>query len=318
VYARETTLPAEHRVGRWPVWSCLAGCHDHDGFLDDTTKPRAEQRRYYTRLLSTLSPNTIDAFSTAQLRSGWHKIVEDYSTTGLSFEADRLPAIGGIASLVSPLIGVEYVAGLWKDNLLQDLMWTCIPGEWSRRAESWRAPTWSWASVNGTVQYRSITKDAMPTARVLDCKSLPQTGAASGFGMVAEGTLSIQGSISEIDQDAVLAIMQEQGMASSPPRSNIMADWEQLTAEFMRTMPLWQGNSALDLLPSGELYVFLTFERSWYVKFEATIRDKCFSTLILHRISEDKYERVGAFANSPAKASVLANMSWEEKTVTIV
>lgn len=70
--------------------------------------------------------------------------------------SDRLPALSGMAQyfdayMKSGVRGTQYLAGLWRDSLVKDLCWYvqvsenhCAPA----RAKPYRAPTWSWASVD--------------------------------------------------------------------------------------------------------------------------------------------------------------------------
>ncbi|KAB8301524.1 hypothetical protein EYC80_003373 [Monilinia laxa] len=86
----------------------------------------------------------------------WHEFVSQYSTSRLTMASDRLPALSGIAQYFDNYIiggsqGTQYLAGLWKDSLVNDLCWyvqvsenRCAPS----RAKPYRAPTWSWASVD--------------------------------------------------------------------------------------------------------------------------------------------------------------------------
>ena len=84
----------------------------------------------------------------------WHKIVESYSRLQLSFPGDKFPALSGLAQQMSKIRGPEvlYLAGLWSDSLLTDLLWTAAY-LWSLHSidrvlegKEWRAPSWSWAA----------------------------------------------------------------------------------------------------------------------------------------------------------------------------
>jgi len=77
----------------------------------------------------------------------WDGVVEEYSQLQLSRESDKLPALSGIAKEImnSEETG-PYLAGLWKNQLPLKLAWTC--SEPGKRPMRYRAPTWSWASVN--------------------------------------------------------------------------------------------------------------------------------------------------------------------------
>jgi hypothetical protein len=96
-------------------------------------------------------------------RQEWHKVIQQYSERKLTIEDDKLPAMAGLARRFAletvskngtSIPGNRYLAGLWWDNIIQDMCWTihklAHSGERLRR---YRAPTWSWASVNGVVRF---------------------------------------------------------------------------------------------------------------------------------------------------------------------
>jgi len=94
----------------------------------------------------------------------WWKIVKDYSTLKLSYDEDIFPALSGIAQTQMAARGSRYLAGLWEDTFVHDLLWyiphrTQLPGITNMdfvhgaRPSVWRAPTWSWASVKSAVEY---------------------------------------------------------------------------------------------------------------------------------------------------------------------
>lgn len=99
-----------------------------------------------------------------QLRSHkWDKLVEAYSRRNLSVATDKLPAISGLAQVVADRQpGDEYLAGVWKGNLLKGLSW--FPYK-SRGldfvgAEAWPPgpadtgiPSWSWAAYRGPITF---------------------------------------------------------------------------------------------------------------------------------------------------------------------
>lgn len=61
-------------------------------------------------------------YSTKRLYSHWHKLVEHYSTRQLTKESDRLPAISSVAAKIQAKTKDEYLTGLWKGDLLRDLL----------------------------------------------------------------------------------------------------------------------------------------------------------------------------------------------------
>lgn len=95
----------------------------------------------------------------------WPGIVNSYSLTQLTNDSDKLIAIGGLAKRIWAQTGEEYITGLWKNNLEVHLCWRAFgPRETGRRVTPYQAPTWSWASVNGHIEYAgNPDEDASPS-----------------------------------------------------------------------------------------------------------------------------------------------------------
>ncbi|KAF4628861.1 hypothetical protein G7Y89_g9289 [Cudoniella acicularis] len=92
----------------------------------------------------------------------WLDVVTHFSKLKLTFLQDKLPALVGIAKRIATQYQSEYLAGLWQADIARGLLWKVnyAPGERlydretiSTRAYPYRAPTWSWASVD-MVDYR--------------------------------------------------------------------------------------------------------------------------------------------------------------------
>ncbi|KIW63408.1 hypothetical protein PV04_10253 [Phialophora macrospora] len=127
----------------------------------------------------------------------WVKMVEQFSETVTSLEKDRLFAIAGLAAIMDRLCwdrididrGVfcwdgnipcsrpnevvrRYFAGIWRYNFAWQLAWyadgTKNGVTTPARPQLYRAPTWSWASVNGPVRFLpDCLFDAAPNVREL-------------------------------------------------------------------------------------------------------------------------------------------------------
>ena len=89
----------------------------------------------------------------SELAQTWMGIVENYSQRQLSFADDRLLAIAAIAEEICRVSGDKYLFGMWKSVILQGLLvWYCDkPGSISECRR--RSPTWSWASLDGSVLF---------------------------------------------------------------------------------------------------------------------------------------------------------------------
>jgi hypothetical protein len=86
--------------------------------------------------------------------------VEEYSHRDLTYSTDKLPAISGIAVAVSNNLG-SYMAGLWSANIRECLGWKVIGDECRKAPREYRAPSWSWAAVDGRVSYSWESTDSL-------------------------------------------------------------------------------------------------------------------------------------------------------------
>ncbi|KIW13925.1 hypothetical protein PV08_06706 [Exophiala spinifera] len=90
--------------------------------------------------------------STLRRYQHWSKIVAEYSVRSLAYDSDRLPALSGIAGQMHSREMGRYLAGIWENSLPQALLWKTMVGivekNWEkRRPTEYRAPSWSWVSV---------------------------------------------------------------------------------------------------------------------------------------------------------------------------
>ncbi|XXH03771.1 hypothetical protein Hte_010177 [Hypoxylon texense] len=179
------------------IWFCRHMTHS-DGGIEDWSFEENElerTRREFQIELSKLDkgglddePNSIDR--DRDIYDMWHRIVGTYSQRAMSRPEDKLPAISAVAAEFSKLSKDEYLAGLWRSNLARDLLWT-TPDPTAHRPETWRAPTWSWASVDDTILYNTPPpKDAILLATIEEVGTIPRS-ATVPFGEVERSNLKI-------------------------------------------------------------------------------------------------------------------------------
>lgn len=81
----------------------------------------------------------------------WCCLIEDYSRRGLAKGSDKLIALCGLVQEAQEQTGLRYCAGIWLDMIHTELCWVVREDESGSRAPTYRAPTWSWASIDGAV-----------------------------------------------------------------------------------------------------------------------------------------------------------------------
>jgi hypothetical protein len=87
----------------------------------------------------------------------WRRMIEDFTSRKLTLASDKLPALLGLVVAAQRHIQSEYLAGLWKNDLKNDLLWL-VQGSTEEDYvhppfPSFYAPSWSWASTNFGVSY---------------------------------------------------------------------------------------------------------------------------------------------------------------------
>jgi hypothetical protein len=93
----------------------------------------------------------------SKAHKSWCHFRTEYSSFRLTKEGDIFVALNGIAQAVAEVTNDALIAGLWRERLIEDLCWRRLANESVHQADAppkpsiWRAPTWSWASINRTI-----------------------------------------------------------------------------------------------------------------------------------------------------------------------
>jgi hypothetical protein len=136
----------------------------------------------------------------------WPQIVQYYSICGLTYASDKLVAISGCAKLIQQAFKVDYRAGLWDHDLEDQLLWAGNTSEPRYPPCAYRAPTWSWASMDGGIAWSWHGREGSRWKRVAstrDCHIETRTedatvGIVSGFLRLSGWLITLQ--LSRIDR----------------------------------------------------------------------------------------------------------------------
>jgi hypothetical protein len=175
------------------------------------TGPLFKEDNELTATVSEGETTSMQQERSRRLYHQWRKVVENYSGSELTFANDKLIAISGMAKMFQQRLGDDYVAGMWKTNLIHQLAWNCVllrfeptkdtPGTNNRQ---YVAPSWSWASTNGNIWFprNSSELEVMNHeeihffAEILEI-SLNYKGPNT-FGQLTGGFLRIRAPLNEI------------------------------------------------------------------------------------------------------------------------
>jgi hypothetical protein len=151
VFQERLLAPRVLHFGRQELWwECLehVDC-ECSGIGSDTFYTTGKEK-----FLSKMTHQQALADSAlSQVSRRWHEIIEEFSQLGLTKSRDKFPALSGIADQIKQLREGRYLAGLWSDTLITDLLWYRLDATTASPTAKWRAPSWSWAAHDGPVRY---------------------------------------------------------------------------------------------------------------------------------------------------------------------
>ncbi len=138
----------------------------------------------------------------------WLRIVTSYSSRKASLPSDKLTAISAIAISYAAVFGPEYLAGIWARSAVQQLCWSRASDRiFCRRPTQYRAPSWSWAALDGTVFFASFlqvndTSVCVPDHRfeIVKWQTRPEV-ANLPYGQVKAGDLIVKAALRDATFD---------------------------------------------------------------------------------------------------------------------
>jgi hypothetical protein len=155
----------------------------------------------------------------------WGRLVQDYTSRGMTRQTDKLIAISGIASIISSLKSLEYTAGIWNGShemLVQGLLWSA-----SKRGPRLLdvAPSWSWASIKHEVNWPGhLSVGFRRTASIISFE-------CSGTAARSQGSITLQSharhGIISSDGTARMIVHTRGGDDDADLPSSISPHWKQ-------------------------------------------------------------------------------------------
>lgn len=272
-------------------WECaeLHACETHPiGFgtpsyeQGDSATPKS-----WKPLIATPTTQLTTSNNAMRIFSSWSAAMTVYSSTKLTEPSDKLVAVSGLAKDIRNSLqnyGFDkhrYLAGLWEHVLMETLIWYVRVGLPASRTMNYRAPSWSWASLDGHI----IVPDKFPSEA--SKLSYPLCSTVEFFGdddtrEVVSAQLTLFGPMCLINTDypsrnqykvkafclhGTMPVVFEEGMRGWPGRSTVIFDTE---GDFRdRVVCLWI------IMQPAEF-------RGW----EA-------SGIALHNVRDDIYQRIG-------------------------
>jgi hypothetical protein len=142
------------------IWRCKTCLLSEDGQYSSNEMTRIEGK------LADLLDVDSQSKGVTPYRLNWHDLVAEFTSRRITHDADKLPALSGMASEVARLTGDKYLAGLWRRRIRDELLWEVwhngdgLEKVISRLRNG--SPTWSWASIRGAIKNDILICNRVP------------------------------------------------------------------------------------------------------------------------------------------------------------
>jgi hypothetical protein len=165
---RELSPRVLHYTQNRLMWECRECDASEDRPKMQSEASAAAKLAAHLSSLRVMDDKEVHTVSNAQnrvlsKRHKWDALVGAYSRRKLSVKTDKLLAISGLAAALAKLLPEdEYLAGLWRGNLLKGLAWMpkrASPPpplrreQWPPAFEDVEIPSWSWAAHDGEISF---------------------------------------------------------------------------------------------------------------------------------------------------------------------
>jgi hypothetical protein len=194
VFQERTLAPRVLHFGRYQLfWECRENnaCEKYPEKVPSTgLSPE--------HLKSSFDRGLCPGYEHSRYQYSWKLIVLAYSQTSLTYSEDKLIALSGIAKAYASAMADTYVAGMWRNGLERQLSWFRHADSYPLSPDplSYRAPSWSWASVDAAVEATCMHKRDEPLVSVEDIRLTYATDDITG--RVTGGWLDLRGTLRQI------------------------------------------------------------------------------------------------------------------------
>ncbi|KAJ3525314.1 hypothetical protein NM208_g11696 [Fusarium decemcellulare] len=146
------------------------------------------------RMKDNESPRT-HATEPATGWSAWQFQTKCYAKTRLTHESERTIAFSGFAQAFGESYGLNehYLAGFWRSHLPLALLWRCESESKTQRSPDYKAPSWSWFSLDGPFEMTGLESISNETLCSVELVSLRYVDETQPMGLLKGGAIKLRG-----------------------------------------------------------------------------------------------------------------------------
>ncbi|KAM0542833.1 hypothetical protein ACHAPJ_012613 [Fusarium lateritium] len=249
----------------------------------------------------------------SQLNLYYHDLVFEYTARQLSYpDEDKLVAFAAVARRCSSRLGKDYCAGIFRSTMPIALVWEADVLDEPKRPEAvYRAPSWSWASLDSRIIFRAMREDALVLASVEEV-IVDLVDPENPFGQVKSASLTLTGPL--VASKALLSLQHNTEDANSQGNHTVLGQWFEVIPdrELVRGPDEeWPEQQRLWIDSQEDMYFLAILEEA-----DRTEGRFCVGLLIQKGI-DGKFTRVGFWKGTSGFVSKHAETACEFKSETI-
>lgn len=253
----------------------------------------------------------------------WRGTVAKYSSCQFTTIMDRLPALSGIANRFKPPEPDQYLAGIWRHDILRSLLWRRRGKPHSDAPAEYLGPSWSWVSVPAKIEFIYVEdgSTSVSCASLVSAVTVPK--GVDAYGRVASAMILIRGKVSKIAFEEAVQ-KDEQFLKPRPVISR--PGWYE-PPEFYVDDPGWtppvSESAEVDDAPDDETYPEPPRFLLLLISIVRFIGGRAY-LLALERVSGKEliYRRLGVVVRNQTRVDidefVESFKDWEETEIAII
>ncbi|KAB2099755.1 hypothetical protein AG0111_0g11925 [Alternaria gaisen] len=239
----------------------------------------------------------------------WIEIVKQYIMREMSDPSDKLIAISAIAQRLASLTEGRwgrYHAGIWRERFFEQLLWSTPKGEITKRPVRYRAPSWSWAAIDGRLDWPSEQglMGAEIFCTLLDVEIQPLR-SKQPYGAVTAGRIKVYGEVKQVLWLADRETVKDNGNQAAVTDGIVQAfpDVREHNAQDMTVHVLKVAMCSISRInrTSGRLKLYGLREHV--------------EGILLEHVGNDVYRRVGVMGVRSVKMDKISKPGWLEQSL---
>ncbi|KAF5705919.1 hypothetical protein FMUND_11895 [Fusarium mundagurra] len=214
-----------------------------------------------------LAQNAFSVREKADLFTYYYDLVFPYMDRQLSHpDEDKLVAFAAVARRCISWFGSDYCAGIFRSTMPQGLLWEMSPVGHLGRFKAYRAPSWSWASLDCGVRFDILDDEGTVLADIVDV-AVELVDPNNQFGQVKSASLTLAGPLVASDALILKDANEKEFVAEGRPGRDGYQDIQTILGHTFGitadTVDLWEeGASKAWLVSQKNMYLLAVFEKS--------------------------------------------------------